>query len=111
MKLPLLIDEDVPDSVSQVFRDHGHDVCLVRDILGRRTPDQVIATVGDTLERIIVTWNVRDFKKFAARRQSDQLRLRRLGRINFMCPESQGAIRAEQMMRRIEFEFEECQRH
>ncbi len=106
----LLIDENVPDSVSQVFRDHGHRVELVRDLLGGATPDHVVAEVGDYLNAIVVTWNVKDFKRLASRRQSDQTRLRHLGRIDFVCPETQGATRARQMMRRIEFEFEECQR-
>ncbi len=55
----LLIDENVPDSVAAVFREHGRDVRLVRDLLGGATPDHVIAEVGDYLDAIVVTWNAR----------------------------------------------------
>jgi hypothetical protein len=33
--IPFLIDENVPDSVSNFFRERGHDVRLVRDLLPR----------------------------------------------------------------------------
>ena len=110
MRMLLLIDENVPESVSEVFRKHGHDVRLVRDVLGSATPDQVIAEVGNALSAIVVTWNIKDFKKLAGRRPDDQRRLRNLGRIGFRCPEAKGAARAEASMNRIEFEYQEAQK-
>lgn len=106
----VLIDEDVPNSVGQVFRDHGHEVRLVRDILGAGTPHPVIAKVANELRAILVTWNVRHFKRLSTRRNLSEFGLHRLGRIDFQCLETKGAHRAEQMMRRIEFEYEEAQR-
>jgi hypothetical protein len=35
--LRLLLDHNVPDSVAAVFREHGHEVHLLRDVLLRRT--------------------------------------------------------------------------
>ena len=106
----LLIDENVPDSVSDVFRSHGHEVRLVRDVLLPGTPDHVVAAIADAYGAIVVTWNIKDFRKLGARRQSDQTLFKRLGRLNFRCRESQGKARAEAMLSRIEFEFLEVQK-
>lgn len=47
--MPLLIDENVPDSVTHFLRERGHDVHLVRDILLPGTPDYVIAFIVDEM--------------------------------------------------------------
>jgi predicted nuclease of predicted toxin-antitoxin system len=51
----LLIDENVPRSVAEVFARRGHDVRLVRDLFPAGIPDLVIATIGDRLSAIVVT--------------------------------------------------------
>jgi predicted nuclease of predicted toxin-antitoxin system len=107
----LLIDEDVPQSVADFFAARGHQVTFVRDILLPGTPDAAIAAVGDEMEAIVVTWNQRDFRRFASRvpkgaRQS----FRRLGRISFRCNQLRGRIRVEQVIESIEFEYEQSQR-
>jgi predicted nuclease of predicted toxin-antitoxin system len=102
----LLIDENVPNSVAEFFRERSHDVRLVRDLFPGGTPDPVIAVAGDELGAIVVTWNHRDFKKLAARIPKDNVqRFRRLGRINFRCHEARGLHRLEQLIEWIEFEY------
>lgn len=102
----LLIDENVPDSVTAFFRERGHEVHLVREVLLPGTPDPVVATLGDTLGAVIVTWNHKDFKKLAARvPEGNVQRFRHLGRINFRCNEAHGRRRAEQLIESIEFEY------
>src|SRR4051794_26904339 len=105
----LLIDENVPASVATVFREHGHEVWRVTDVALPGTPDRLLAAIADEFSAIIVTWNRKDFKSLAGFRQDDQFRHRKLGCINFKCRENLGSVRAEQMMKRIEFEFEEVQ--
>jgi predicted nucleic acid-binding protein len=61
----LFMDGNVPDCVTRFFRERGHDVRLVREELPIGTPDQIIATVVDELEGIILTWNHKDFKSRA----------------------------------------------
>lgn len=59
----LLIDQNVPDSVAQFFRERGHDVQLVRETLGRAAPDQLIAITAELQGVIIVTFD-KDFGRF-----------------------------------------------
>lgn len=59
----LLIDQNVPDSVARFFRERGHEVTLVRDSLGRQSPDQLIAITAE-LQGVIVVSIDRDFKRF-----------------------------------------------
>ena len=65
-RMLLLIDENVPRSVADLFRERGHDVRLVLDLFLPGTPDPVIATIGDRMSALVVTWD-KDF---------DSLRLR-----------------------------------
>src|SRR5438132_9430820 len=82
----LLIDENVPNSVAQLFAERGHDVRFVRDLFPAGTPDPVIAAIGDRLSAIVVTWD-RDFETLVKRVTSRQSRFRKLGRISFRCNE------------------------
>jgi predicted nuclease of predicted toxin-antitoxin system len=107
----LLIDENVPASVSDFFRQRGHDVRLVRDLFLPGTADPVIAKLGDELGAIVVTWNHRDFKKLVTRvPKGSGPALRRLGRINFRCNEKNGRRRAEELIDWIEFEYSQVQK-
>lgn len=108
--MPLLIDENVPESVTEFLRERGHRVDHVRDLYLAATPDPIIAAVADRMGSIVVTWNHRDFKKLAARvPKGGQAALRRLGRINFRCAESLGRQRAEQVIEILEAEYERAQ--
>jgi predicted nuclease of predicted toxin-antitoxin system len=109
--IPLLIDENVPDSVTNFLRERGHDIKEVRELSLAGSPDPIVAAAGDRLEAVVVTFNHRDFKKLAARiGKGGQARLRRLGRINFRCAESKGRQRVEQVIDIIEMEYERASR-
>ena len=98
----LLIDENVPDSVARVFVERGHDVRFVRDLFPSGTPDPVIATLGDRIGAVIVTWD-RDFESLVRRiPQGNRSRFRRLGRISFRCNELRGVQLAEKWIGQIE---------
>lgn len=109
--MTLLIDENVPESVADFFRERGHNVLSVRDVLLPGTPDSVIAKYGNQIGAIVVTWNHKDFKKLITR-VPDGLgaTFHRLGRINFRCVEPRGRQRAEDLIDLIEFEYDQCQR-
>jgi predicted nuclease of predicted toxin-antitoxin system len=59
----LLIDQNVPDSVAQLFRARSHEVLLVRETLGREAPDQLIAPTAAREGLVIVTLD-KDFRRF-----------------------------------------------
>ena len=102
----LLIDENVPASVAEYFASRGHEVKFVRDLLPAGTPDPVIATVGDRLAAIVVTWD-RDLETLVKRIPSgNRTKLRPLGRISFRCNEIRGRALLERWIGHIEFHYE-----
>ena len=106
----LLIDENVPESVTEFFRERRHDVRLVRDLFPSGTPDPIVAKLGDQLAAIVVTWDP-DFRRLAARVPlGSRQRFRRLGRISFRCSEARGRARVEELIEWIEFEYEQVQK-
>lgn len=58
-----LVDQNVPDAVAVFFRARGHDVRLVRELLGRAAPDQLIAVTAELQGVIVVTFD-KDFSRF-----------------------------------------------
>jgi predicted nuclease of predicted toxin-antitoxin system len=100
----LLIDENVPDSVSEFLASRGHEVELVRERFGQMTPDQYIAWVGDSLSVIVVTID-KDFRQMVSRiPHATQRRFRRLGRISLRVRESQALGRVREFIEEIEAE-------
>ena len=104
----LLIDENVPNSVAEFFESRGHDVRDVRDIFPGGTPDPVIATMGDRLSAIVVTWD-RDFEKLVSRVPAgNRATFRRLGRISFRCNETMGVVLLKRWIALLEFHYEQA---
>jgi predicted nuclease of predicted toxin-antitoxin system len=101
----LLIDENVPNSVTEFFRERGHVVCLVREVLLPGTADAVIAQVAAMEDMIVVTWNTRDFRPLADRAPAGtKAKIRRFGLICFKCAENLGLERLRRVIRQIELE-------
>jgi predicted nuclease of predicted toxin-antitoxin system len=106
----LLIDENVPESVTDYFRSRGHEVHHVRDLSLAGSPDPIIAAIGDRMDAIVVTWNRRDFRRLAPRvSREGAARFRKLGRITFRCNEAQGRRRCVEVIDIIEGEFARAQ--
>lgn len=104
----LLIDENVPASVAGFFAERGHDVRYVRDLFPAGTPDPVIATIGDRMSAIVVTWD-RDFETMVKRvPEGNRARFRRLGRISFRCDESKGHALLEKWIDMLELHYEKA---
>jgi predicted nuclease of predicted toxin-antitoxin system len=102
----LLIDENVPDSVAQIFIERGHEVRFVRDLFPAGAPDPVIAAIGDRLAAIVVTWD-RDFETLVRRvPEGNRARFRRLGRISFRCNEVHGRELLLRWIAMIEYHYD-----
>lgn len=104
----LLIDENVPRSVAEFFASRGHTVEYVKDLFPARTPDAVIATIGDQMSAIVVTWD-RDFETLVSRVPAGgRAAFRRLGRISFRCREPRGLELVQRWIASIEFHYEQA---
>jgi len=103
--LHLLFDHNVPDSVARVFRDRGHTVTFLRDIMPIDSPDPVVAAVGDMEGAILVSCD-HDFDAIAPRiLRGMRARFRKLSRLSVRCAEFHAARRIEEAMELIELEF------
>jgi predicted nuclease of predicted toxin-antitoxin system len=106
----LLIDENVPNSVAEFLAARGHDVRFVRDLFPSGTPDPVIATIGDRLAAIVVTWD-RDFEDLVKRiPEGNRAKFRRLGRLSFRCNEVRGRELIEKWIESVEFHYQQAMR-
>jgi Domain of unknown function (DUF5615) len=109
-RMLLLIDENVPESVARFLLSRGHEVRYVRDLFPGGTPDPVIATIGDRLSAVVVTWD-HDFDKLVSRVPTGYGgKFRRLGRISFRCKEPRGLDLIQRWIDFIEFHFEQAQK-
>ena len=104
--MDLLIDECVPQSVTDVFAKRKHRIVYVAQELGQKTPDRIVAETANEQSLVLVTWNWRDFQKLGIKRRppNNKQIYRRAGMISFLCDEDQGARRAGQLIESIEFE-------
>jgi predicted nuclease of predicted toxin-antitoxin system len=53
----VLTDEHVPESVVVLFRECGHEVRYVRDLLATGASDDLVAAAADEISAIVVTWD------------------------------------------------------
>lgn len=109
--LPFLLDENVADQVGTVLTEFGHDVVLVRDSLGRRSPDQLLAVAADRHGLIIVTHD-KDLRRFSRLLPEGSRRRFRAGAgaLLLACPEPDAARRIREMIDVIEFHHERARR-
>ena len=101
----------MPNSVAEFLAARGHDVRFVRDLFPAGTPDPVIATIGDRLAAIVVTWD-RDFEDLVKRiPEGNRAKFRRLGRLSFRCNEVRGRQLIEKWIELVEFHYQQALRH
>lgn len=105
VRMRLLIDEHVPNSVALFFEERGHEVLQVRDVLPAGTADPVIATIGNRLSAVVVSFD-KDFDAIISRvPEGNKTKFRKLGRISFRCKEARGRALVERYIDHIELHF------
>jgi predicted nuclease of predicted toxin-antitoxin system len=106
--MKLLVDENVPNSVTQFFIERGHEVILVGVALPSGSPDPLVAAVGDRHSAIVVSWD-KDFANLVKRvAHGSRTKFRKLGRISFRCKENNGRARIAEWIEEIERHYEKC---
>ncbi len=108
LRLKFFLDNCVPDSVARVLREVGHNVVLLREVIPKDSPDQLVAAVSELQEAILVSYD-KDFRTLAPRIGIGRQRFRRLSRVGFRCDEPQAASRIEAALSLIEHEWQAAQ--
>lgn len=89
--MKFILDENVPVSARKVLEDGGHTVELIIDHAARGATDPVVATVSETLDAVLVSFDS-DYERIAPRLPDGaRHRYRRLSRIWLRCSEYQPA--------------------
>ncbi len=105
-KMRLLLDQNVPQAVADIFSDRGHEVLYSRDVLQQDSPDSLIAITA-AVEGLIVVSIDKDFKRYTELfPQGFQIPPRRMtGRIAINVDETRAAKRIADIVDVIEFQF------
>ena len=95
------MDNDVADSVGRVLRDAGHDVTLLRDQMETTTKDPVVAVACREGGLVLVTHNVRDFRRII-RQEIDVTKSQagQLSRVELVCSQ---VIAADRVAQELDF--------
>lgn len=103
-KLKFFLDEGVPDSVGRTLKAAGHDVLYLRLNLAPGSPDDLVCTVSEVHEAILVALDS-DMKKLARRHGVGSRRYRRLSLLKLSCRETRAAARVQAALSLIEHEW------
>ncbi len=106
-----LLDENVSNSVIDVFTARGHDVYLSRELTEEGTPDTVLAILSK-YESLIIVSHDRHFRAYTKLLSEHERRrfAEGAGRLQLEVPGAQARPRIQQEMALIEFHYEDCLR-
>jgi hypothetical protein len=103
----LLVDVNVPQSVSSYFASRGHDVRQTRDLFGEQATDAAIVANAVAMRAVVLTMD-KDYTRLAQRAMdSSQAKKRSWGLILLQLREPQALARVKMIIDSIEFEFEQ----
>lgn len=100
--IPFFTDHNVADSVGAALTAAGHEVVRLRTVLPTDTPDPLVAATCVDAGYVLVTHNVKDFKKLAPTKGGG---INALCRLDLKCNEAKAASRVKDEMRLIEQEW------
>lgn len=107
--MQFLLDENVANSVLEMFLAAGHEAIFVRELLPVGSVDQLVAALADAQRSILVSHD-RDFRQIAPRIPDGQKkRFRNLSQLRLMCPEPRAASRIRSCLPFIELEYQQAE--
>lgn len=100
-----MLDENVPVSVQRTIVRLGHSATFIRDYVPPGSPDQLVATVSEEMNAILLSFDG-DFQKIAPQiPEGYRRRFKDLSRIWMRCEEPQAANRFEAAADLIDYEY------
>lgn len=88
-----------------MLRDSGHEVTRLRDAILANSPDPIVAATCREAGLVLITHNVKDFKKIAKNHQISKKETDRLCRIDLGCEQFRAVDRLSTALNVIEFEW------
>jgi hypothetical protein len=106
-----IADQMVPNELVSYVRERKHQVLLVREVLVEHASDLVISKLAHDRHGIVITWNIRHFRRFICRApRGEHIRFRHAGLLGFECHETVAVRRSREVFELIEHEHERSQR-
>ena len=59
--MKFLLDQDVPEDLSYLLRELGHDISLLRDVMSADAPDVAVLQFANDNRAVLLTCNRDDF--------------------------------------------------
>src|SRR4051812_4530781 len=106
VSMAVLLDQNVDDRVADIFGRAGHSVALVRNLLGARATDKLVAFTACDQGLVVVTHD-RDYRRFhqlIAFGAHNKFSLG-AGRISLGVTEPRAAVVIQEHMEEIEFYY------
>lgn len=103
--IPFLTDNDVDDRVGDLLREAGHEVFRLRQVMPRNAPDPQVAAMCRKAEWVLVTHNIRDFRKIARDHEMSRADALRLHRVELGCDQFRAVERMGAAIGVIEWEW------
>jgi predicted nuclease of predicted toxin-antitoxin system len=103
--IPFFTDNDVPDAVGDFLKESGHTVIRLRDVMLDNSPDPVVAAACREQGMVLVTHNVKHFKKIVKDYEVTAAQADRLCRIELECEQLESVDRIRDALSTIETEW------
>jgi hypothetical protein len=99
-------DNDVSDAVGAFLSDSGHNVTRLRDVMVNTSADEVIAAACRKSGQVLITHNVKHFKRIAKDYQVSHGEVDGLCRIELDCRQFVAKDRVADALSLIEWEWD-----
>lgn len=109
IKLRILLDEGVPISVGEFFESDGHEVIYFNQALTKGATDQVVCTVAEANDAILVACDS-DMKGVARKQGISGQRFKKLSLIKLSCKEPHAKARVSDALSFIKAEWERSEK-
>lgn len=103
--IPFFTDNDVDNKVGDILMAAGHQVTRLRDVMLDNSPDPVVAAACRAAGMVLVTHNIKHFRKIVKDHEVTRSETDRLCRVELACQQYDAVNRIKDALGVIEFEW------
>lgn len=108
--IPFFTDNDVDDQVGVFLSDSGHSVTRLRDVMLHNSADPIVAAACREAGLVLVTHNIKHFKKIVKDHEVTNAEADRLCRIELGCRQFDAVERIKGALDVIELEWQRLEK-